>query len=429
MQSTAEIDAILQETREHVSRIGAADVVLGIPTYNNRATAAAVSEAGAQGLAAQLSQVRAVIINADGGSKDGTPEHLREVVGDRLPLIQVRYPLYPVHKLSAPLAGVPGGREALAAVFLLSRQLGAKVCAVLDSDVQSVSPEWVSRLTAPVLDHDIDLVIPAYLRHKFDGMINSGIVHPFVRALYGKRVRQSIGADAAFSARLIDFYASRDGMPGPEPSSTDPRSGVSAICNGFQVGQTFLGPRVLEAREVSADLSATLRQVLTPLFEQMESTAAFWQKVRGSDPVPWFGPSLEVNTEPAQVNARRMIDSFRLGCQDLQEVWSRVLPPATLLELRKLSRQSEDAFRFPDEVWARTVYDFALGFHMRVIGRDHLLAAITPLYLGWVASFVAEIDSAGLDEVEERLERLSTHFETQKRYLISRWRWPDRFNP
>ena len=124
-----------------------------------------------------------------------------------------------------------------------------------------------------------------------------------------------------------------------------------------------------------------------------------------------------------------MLESFKLGCQDLQGLWSLFLPPATLLDYKKLSRSPEDLLRFPDDLWARTVYDFALAWRLRVIDRDHLLRAITPVYLGWAASSVLEMQTAGPEEVEERQERLCMAFETQKRYLISRWRWPDRFSP
>jgi hypothetical protein len=31
--------------------------------------------------------------------------------------------------------------------------------------------------------------------------------------------------------------------------------------------------------------------------------------------------------------------------------------------------------------------------------------------------------------VEQRIEALCLAYEAEKGYLISRWRWPDRFNP
>jgi hypothetical protein len=99
------------------------------------------------------------------------------------------------------------------------------------------------------------------------------------------------------------------------------------------------------------------------------------------------------------------------------------------LELKKMANRSDYDFRMDDQVWARTLCDFSLAFRLRSIGRDHLLRAFTPLYLGWAASFICQIQDAGSDEAERRLETLGLVFEAQKPYFISRWRWPDRFNP
>ena len=124
-----------------------------------------------------------------------------------------------------------------------------------------------------------------------------------------------------------------------------------------------------------------------------------------------------------------MLELFRLGTRDLLEVWSLILPPTTLLGLRKLSSLPPEQFRMPDELWARTVYDFVLGHRLRTINRDHLLRALTPLYLGWLASYALEMQNATVRAAEQRLEQLCQAFETTKPYLVSRWRWPDRFNP
>ena len=88
-----------------------------------------------------------------------------------------------------------------------------------------------------------------------------------------------------------------------------------------------------------------------------------------------------------------------------------------------------EEFRIPDELWARIVYDFALAYRLRTIARDHLLRALTPLYLGWIASYAVEVESAGRSAVQRRWERLCGAYESGKPYFVSRWRWPDRFNP
>ena len=81
----------------------------------------------------------------------------------------------------------------------------------------------------------------------------------------------------------------------------------------------------------------------------------------------------------------------------------------------------------PDELWVKIVYDFVLAHRLRTISRDHLLRSLTPLYLGWVASYANDLRLSGAPE--RRLERLSLAYEAGKSHLVSRWRWPDRFNP
>jgi hypothetical protein len=75
------------------------------------------------------------------------------------------------------------------------------------------------------------------------------------------------------------------------------------------------------------------------------------------------------------------------------------------------------------------VFDFALAHRLRTINRDHLLKSMTPLYLAWVASYAHDLETGGATALEQRLERLSLAYESGKPYLVSRWRWPDRFNP
>jgi glucosylglycerate synthase len=97
--------------------------------------------------------------------------------------------------------------------------------------------------------------------------------------------------------------------------------------------------------------------------------------------------------------------------------------------LKRLSRAGADKFHLPDELWARVVYDFALAHRLRTLSRSHLLGALTPLYLAWVASYALEVSNASPAEAEHRIERLARAYEEAKPYLLSRWRWPDRFNP
>jgi hypothetical protein len=259
-----------------------------------------------------------------------------------------------------------------------------------------------------------------------DGLINSGIVYPFTRALYGKRIRYPLTTDIGASARFIERFSKPEQKNGRiAPMAWLP---VRAVCAGMPISQARVDLRPPPAKG-DTDLSSTLSLVLDSLFQEMDRNAAVWQKVRGSQPVVTQGETKPDTEASAAVDVHKMVESFQMGYRNLLDVWGMALTPATLLELKKLTRLPEEQFRMPDEVWVRVVYDFALGHRFRVMSRDHLLRAMTPAYLAWVASYILEVRDAGPRTVDDRLERLCLAYEANKPYLLSRWRWPDRFNP
>ena len=409
----------------------AADIVVGIPSYNNADTIGGVIRSAKGCLEKYFSSNKGIILLCDGGSKDGTREHALETGVPADVLFQAPYPAYAVHRLTTPYDGIPGKANAIQTIFQWTRKAGAKACAVLDASLTGVTPEWVRALLSPILDADHDFAAPCYQRHPYHGTITSSTVYPLTRALYGKRIRQPIGGDFGFSSRAVGHLLGQNVW-----NAEGARTGIDiwlvtqAVCGGLKVCQALLGARTHGPKYQAPDLSSTLAQVLDVAYNEMERYAAVWQRVRGSEATPTFGSPLEAPPEPAAVNVERIQQSFRIGFDTLQELWARVLTPASMLGLKRLAGgRGPQPFQFPDELWVRIVYDFALGRRTRVMATEHLLPAITPLYLGWLASFVLEMKDAPAAQLEDRLETLCLMYEEQKPYLISRWRWPDRFSP
>lgn len=106
--------------------------------------------------------------------------------------------------------GIPGKGSSFRTIFEIANAFGVKACVVVDSDLRSITPEWVELLIKPVLEGGFDYVAPLYHRHKYDGTITNSIVYPVTRALYGRRVRQPIGGDFGFSGTLALFYLTKD---------------------------------------------------------------------------------------------------------------------------------------------------------------------------------------------------------------------------
>jgi hypothetical protein len=129
-----------------------------------------------------------------------------------------------------------------------------------------------------------------------------------------------------------------------------------------------------------------------------------------------------VGLEPVNVNVGRMIGIFRQGVRDLGEVWARALEEETLSAVTALAHPREEVFRFPDPLWVRVVYDFALAYRRRALNREQLLRSLVPLYLGRTASGVIQNMDSGAEEVEESIRTLADEFVREKDYLRERWK-------
>ncbi len=409
------------ETESRLQAVGEAEILVGIPSYNNSDTIGHVVKAVSAGLAKYFPGRRAVLINSDGGSSDGTPEAVsRAVVDFGALLISDHQSL--LQKIITPYHGIPGKGSAFRTIFEIARRLNAKACAVVDSDLRSITPEWIELLLRPILDENYDYVAPYYLRHKYDGTITNSIVYPLTRSLYGQRIRQPIGGDFGFSGRLTEHYLDQHVW-----ESDVARFGIDiwmtteAIASGALVCQSFLGAKIHNPKDPAADLAAMLMQVLGAVFALMESHHGVWSRRQGSTPVKMFGFQYEVGVEPVNVNVERMIASFKQGLTDLAPIWEQVLGRETVAELRPLRKVSSANFRVPDDLWVRVIYEAALAYHQRLMPREHLLKALTPLYLGRTATFVLETQGLTTAEAERRIEQLCLAFESRKSYLVERW--------
>jgi glycosyltransferase involved in cell wall biosynthesis len=405
--------------RAKIADLKDVDILVGIPSFNNAKTIGHVVRAVEAGLTKYFPDRRSVLVNSDGGSSDGTMEVVREASAD-FDSILIDHRRGGFHKLVTPYHGIPGKGSAFRTVFEIARELEAKACAVVDSDLRSITPEWIELLIKPVLEEGYDYVSPYYMRHKYDGTITNTIVYPLTRALYGKRIRQPIGGDFGFSGKLASFYLDKDVW-----ESDVARFGIdiwmttTAMANGFKICQAFLGAKIHDAKDPGADLSAMLHQVIGSVFGLMEEYAGTWRTIRGSEPVATFGFVYSVGLEPIHVNLEKMIEKFRMGVRDLAPFYRSFLPEDVLAFLA--GRPDREGFAYPDTEWVRTIIHFALACHRKVVSREHIIKSLTPLYLGKVASFVIETWDCTADEVERRLEDLCLSFEREKSYLIERW--------
>ena len=293
---------------------------------------------------------------------------------------------------------------------------------MVDSDLRSITSDWVKYLIDPVLEKGYQFVAPVYLRHKYDGTITNNIVYNLTRALYGRRIRQPIGGDFAFYRDVAKFYVEQDVW------ETDvARFGIdiwmttNAITRGFKLCQSNLGVKIHDARDPGYHLGPMFRQVMWTIFSLMERYETYWKTIQGSEPLEIFGYEGYVEPEPVKVDLEGMIQHFKIGFRQFSSLWKEIFCEECYEELRKAVHLTPRKFHLSTDAWVRILYELAATFHAWSVNRNKLIDLVTPLYYARVASFVRESLEMSSQEAEILVEEQAQNFEEHKDYLIKLW--------
>jgi hypothetical protein len=387
--------ALDQELREGIARAGSADLLVGIPSLRNAATIGHVAETAVQGLREHFPDARAVVVNADGGSEDGTPDRVRDAAKG-IPVITGRY------------VGPPGKGSAFRAIFETATLLNVRACAVVDSDLRSITPEWIARLVGPIARGEADYVAPLYARHKHDGTITNNVAYPLTRALYGLRIRQPIGGEFGFHSDLARAYLAQ-----PVWDTDVARFGIdifmttTAIARHARIVQAFLGAKVHDPKDPSADLGPMFVQVVGTLFRLAHENESLWRETAGSRDVEVVGRIEPVEPEAIPADPKRLRAKYEAAAGEQRALWEEVL-------------SSPVPSAMGPGAWAGVLFDF-LGAALKQPGRAGDLArGLLPLYYLRVADFIDEAHDMTTAQSEDLVEQGALAMEKRKQEQVMR---------
>jgi len=397
---------------ENPEGVQSADIIVGIPSYNEAPLISYPTEMASKGLIQFFGDKNSVIINCDNNSSDGTGEAFMNVRTE-VPKIYISTP-----------PDVRGKGNNLKNLFQKSCELGAKAIVVVDADLRSITPRWIKNLGEPLFE-DFGFVAPIYVRHKCDGTITNNIAYPLIRSVYGRRVRQPIGGDFGFCGELAEIYLKSDiWSMAVSQFGIDIWMTTIAMTYYKPICQSFMGrPKVHKAKDPGESLGPMFSQVLGTIFDMMIRYDYFWKEVRWSKPTAIFGFGLGEVEEPppVTVNLERLYDKFERGFEIYDSSWKQILSPNVHRKLREVKALTLSNFEFPAKLWAEILVDFAVGYKKNVIDREELLDSLVPLYYGRTASYVIETGPMTIQQAEELIEDQCIIFERHKPYLINKW--------
>jgi hypothetical protein len=397
---------------ENPSDIQAADLIVGIPSYNEAQLISYPTQMASEGLIKYFGDKNSVIINCDNNSPDGTRDAFMNTTTE-IPKIY----------LSTP-PGVKGKGNNIRNLVKKSCELGAQAAIVVDADLKSITPRWIKNLGEPLFE-DFGFVAPLYVRHKYDGTITNNIAYPMTRSIYGRRVRQPIGGDFGFSGELADIYLGQnDWTPAVAEFGIDIWMTTTAVCHDIPICQSFMGrPKVHKPKDPGESLGPMFLQVVGTIFDIMSRKVAFWKEVRWSKPTAIFGFGLgEMEMPPAvNVNLERLYDKFQAGFESHGTFWQEILSSNIEKKLFEVKRMDLANFEFPANLWAEILVDFAVAYNNSAYETEKIMQSLIPLYFGRTCSFVIQLEPMTIQQAEEVIEDQCIVFEQTKPYLLKKW--------
>jgi glycosyltransferase involved in cell wall biosynthesis len=397
---------------ENPSNINQADIIVGIPSYNEANSISLPTDVASRGLTEHFPDKKAVIINVDNNSPDGTKDAFMNTP-TKVPKIYISTP-----------PGVKGKGNNFKNLFEATVELDAEAVVVVDADLKSITPYWIRYLGEPLF-RGFNYVAPIYVRHKYDGSITNHIAYPMLRTLFGLRIRQPIGGDFGFSGKMARaFLSERLWNESVGNYGIDIWMTTIAIARRFEACQTFLGsPKSHRTKDPARELSPMAKHVIMTIFDLMIEFEYLWKDTTESLPSSIFGFGLGVDEKPPVVNVdtEALHKSFISGFERYGELWKKIIPELELGEISKAKKLPKDQLYFTSDIWARILFNFAIAYRNNEIPREQIIEAMLPIYHSRTLSFINKTGHMHTLECEEYFEAINRIFEKEKYYLIERW--------
>ena len=427
----------IKQPLEQAARIGEADIVVGIPFYDEANTIGHVVEVAKEGLSTYYRDKRCMVCCV--GAPDGN-KALATVQEIPLPNELSRIGFL----MKNPM--VSGKGWALRAMMEIADRLCADLV-IFEADllseeeegnVKGLSTQWLSFLLEPIRREGFDLVLPRFNRHWLETSISNHLVRPLFASIYNLEIRDPLGGELAISSEFLRTY-----LDEPSVWTTDVgRYGVDvwlvtrAITKGANIAEAHLGVKLHKPSPGKQEM--VLREQANVIFDQLYLSRDYWkEKKEAMQALTSFGHWDSHRPVQVKFDLGTHVTRYRQGFNRFRALYQEILLKETFRELEKLTESKPREFDFSSKLWSKIVYDFLLTFCLdNRFTKGDILNAFIPLYQGRVAGFTKalgelerELGSLNPDrrerllslEAEKELEEQVGEFVREKADFVTRW--------
>lgn len=374
-----------------------ADIVVGIPFYNEVDTLSHVVKTVEEGLKRFYPDSRSVIIAV--GSSAGR-EALEAI--EALPQSNIRRMAFLLED-----GQLEGKGWHIRAIMEIALNLGADLV-LLEADLESrfnngevegLSPEWIDLLLRPIKSEGVDLVLSRFNFHHLDAQVCSNVAQPLLAALYGYSLGCLIGGQWGISYPLLRLYSQEPPqawMTAITGYGIDSWLATTAIASEARICAANLGIKIHTVSWAKSELVS--RQVIKSLFDQIVNVPKWWRGNGASDaapmvqPIPVMGAQKMQRPDPVTIHPHVLMSRYSNSFNLFHSLYQRIFPKETYQHLAKMASIDHAEADFPLTLWAKIVYRFLLAYAFKTdMSRDDLFNAFISLHNRFVVSFATEM--------------------------------------
>jgi glucosylglycerate synthase len=154
------------------------------------------------------------------------------------------------------------------------------------------------------------------------------------------------------------------------------------------------------------------------LIESLRAHKSYWLKADGVAKLRTWGTDPVAATEPVSWDYQSLAEQAKHDIEEITPLLEDALEPGLFLGLIE---NTADGARLDDELWVRTVYEFATAIERGRAAIDHLADMFAPLYMWRAAAFMAQTAQESPAVVQARLDALCDTFQRLKPVLVANW--------
>lgn len=381
-----------------------ADIIVGIPSYNESDSIGNVTKQVDRGLQKYFSGYKCIIVNGDSESEDNTKEAFLRTKTE-------------CQKVYINTGDKPRGKgNNLLHFYGLYVKWKARALATIDGDVTTVTPEWPKLLLEPILSKRASYVTPIYRRNRFEGNTTNHFAFPLLFGILGANVRQPVGGEYGLSRSLCEYLLRQRVVKTTRQYGIDIFTSIHAAGGEFDIAETFMGRKFHKPSfpKIVPMFPQTARSAFETISEYLGKQIRANVLQESSDKRSGIDPVRKPPSAKRKASLLKRMKSDFFARKDKAREYFGSLTDNVLYQIEqpipKISADLwTDILATCISICAET--DFSSG------QATEMADCLTPVFLYRVASFARQIADISPDDVETIIQKQARLFQDKTQHI------------